>query len=311
VERRAQVKRSRLLAVVPAIVAVVVLVSCASARLNLGQKGQGTASGSTGSAWTEAAITTATTSLSADQLVTQAKSRLAATLGLEVPMIVTAPTTDLPAGGAATTMLKWPGGEGWLDGARRIVFVVRDGRPTDPTTTSLDATQLEADVLRVLELLGWDAAALAEEGLRADQSTFTNQYVTLEFVQTWIAYTSQDIQNGGRIDLRLDASDGSLNAFMYYPGVREPVDLSRAITRDEAVVIARARVLSRYPSATLALESATLKVTNAPGVTGGKTMLVWAVVFTGNGPSGIAAGGRVYIDANTGDILQYLVPVGS
>ena len=68
------------------------------------------------------------------------------------------------------------------------------------------------------------------------------------------------------------------------------------------------RVTEIYPGATITLESATLMLTNAPGVTGGQTLLIWEVVFTGHDAEGISAGGWVYIEAYAGQIMQYLVP---
>jgi hypothetical protein len=62
-------------------------------------------------------------------------------------------------------------------------------------------------------------------------------------------------------------------------------------------------VTTTGPAQGLVLKSAELVHTNAPGVTGGKDMLVWIVKMEGWMPAGYAHP-EIFIDAVTGNVLQ-------
>lgn len=99
-----------------------------------------------------------------------------------------------------------------------------------------------------------------------------------------------------------------------------PGDASGAISREDAVKIAYDLILERdLPRAQLQsdtpldasdlqldLEEATLTWTNAPAVTGGKTMLIWRIASVGTDPSGMTLGGVVYLEATSGRVLMQL-----
>jgi hypothetical protein len=242
----------------------------------------------------------------ATRLVPEAKAVLAAALGVDAAGISAHPPAGSPP--ATDTLLKWQGGEAWLNAAGRITRIMQDEQPAGPSDTYLSTAELETRTDHLLSLMGWDADALAFEGLRPDPSGFSDQSGTHEFVKTWTGYASPDVQNGGIIEVRLDARDGTPVLFHYERGAGVwPVDLSHAISRDDAVSIARTKILAQSPDATLQLESATLKLTDAPAIANGEMVLIWLVVFSGRDPSGAAAGGWVYVDAYTGEIRQFLV----
>ena len=99
-----------------------------------------------------------------------------------------------------------------------------------------------------------------------------------------------------------------------------PGDASGAISREDAVKIAYDLILERdLPRAQLQsdtpldasdihlnLEEATLTWTNAPAVTGGKTMLIWRIALVGTDPSGMTLNGAIYLEATSGRVLQQL-----
>ena len=122
------------------------------------------------------------------------------------------------------------------------------------------------------------------------------------------------------IDVGLNATNGKLLDFLYSPGPGAALDASGAISQQDAIRIAKDRVGSSFQTPTttasagiptttvspgVVVKSAELVHTDAPGITGGKDLLVWIVTLGGTNPGGVVSA-TIYIDALTGKVLTEL-----
>ena len=187
---------------------------------------------------------------------------------------------------------------------------------TNPSQSDLDRT-----ASHVLELLSWDDGALAAEGFTAGETKTVDHGGGPQYTKTWVGHDEQGLTNGGLIEVALYAVNGRLVSFYYNDGPRAAAASPAAISKDDALQIARKVVGDDPPvdpttSETLPGGSATtgppLGITgtsaelihsDAPGSTGGKDMLVWVLKL-----GGYTRRGRlhavVYIDALTGKVLS-------
>ena len=119
----------------------------------------------------------------------------------------------------------------------------------------------------------------------------------------------------------LDARSGKLLHYLFDPGPTAPRDASAAVSEDDAIQIAKdfigdqAQVPTTAPFGGSASTTAPLGVvvrstglvhTDAPGITGGRDMLVWIVKLGGSTETGDVRA-TVYVDAMTGEVLTWLV----
>lgn len=210
------------------------------------------------------------------------------------------------------------GGEAALDlDTGRVVYLIAG--PGNPDSgIYLPAEELDAKAVRLAEIMGWDAAALAAEGFTLKEAEFIDHGdAATEYTKRWGGHDEQGIPNNGLIDAAVDAGTGQVLHFFYHPGPRASLDQSATITDEEAVRIAKAYLESEsWPSSTsmssapargtnlLSMQSAALVHTDAPGITGGREMLVWIVKLGGMTERGEATA-TVYLDAVTGKVLTW------
>lgn len=204
----------------------------------------------------------------------------------------------------------------------RIVMVSQDGASAEPGARGLDALELEYAGDLAVSRLGWDEVALRDGNFVQEDSGIASEE-TNQYRKSWVGYTSSGVLNGARIDIWLDARDGTVLRFLVLPGVKDSqVDLTQAIDEERAIGIAEEAVRSKAlelarshagqeevdpARVDVKLRRAALTLTDAAAITGGTTMLVWRVEFQGTDQFGYSAGGTVYMDANTGEILRQLI----
>jgi hypothetical protein len=240
---------------------------------------------------------------------------------------------ELPAGSVARSsgetglspgdvMLRWNDGHAEVDPSNgRIVMILFANNPAHPKT-SPSASELDRAATEYVEQLGWDSKSLTADGFTTTETTtYDRGDAPSEFTKRWAGRDEKNLPNGGLIEVALDAATGKLLSFFYHPGPRVAAETTPTITEEKAVAIARETVgenppadptttetlvggaTTTGPSLGLVLRSAELVHSDAPGITGGKDMLVWIVKLGGYTRSGYAHP-TVYIDAVTGKVLQ-------
>ena len=220
-------------------------------------------------------------------------------------------------------MLGWNDGHAEVDPSNgRIVMILFSSNTAHPKT-SPSASELDRAATEYVDQLGWDSKSLTADGFTTTETTtYDRGDAPTEFTKRWTGHDENDVANGGLIEVALDAATGKLLRFFYHLGPRAAVKTT-TITQEEAVAIARETVgdnppadpttteslvggaTTTGPSLGLVLRSAELVHSDAPGITGGKEMLVWIVKLDGYTPSGYAHL-TIYIDAATGKVLQEL-----
>ncbi len=218
-------------------------------------------------------------------------------------------------------MLEWTDGHAEVDPSGRVVLILFGGNTAHPKT-SPSAAELDQAATHYVEQLGWDSKSLKAEGFTTTETTtYDRGDAPTEFTKRWAGHDQTDLPNGGLIEVALDVSTGKLLRFFYHPGPRAVAGAASTVSKDEAISIARRTVgddppgdpttsdtqpngaTTTGPSLGLVVASAELVHSDAPGITGGKDMLVWIVKLTGYTRSGYAHP-TVYIDAVTGKVLQ-------
>jgi hypothetical protein len=260
--------------------------------------------------------TSTTTLPDRDATVARAIAQVQEALGLsEGSVTVSDKAARLPD---ADVLLSCGGeGEAELDlDTGRVVYLIPG--PRDPDSgLRLPTEELDAKATRLAETMGWDAVALAAEGFTVEEAKLIDHGdAPTEYTKRWRGHDEQGIPNNGLIDAAVDASTGEVLHFFYNPGPRTSLDQSATIAEEEAVGIARAYLegeswsgtsttgSAATPGGGLTMQSAALVHTDAPGITGGREMLVWVLEFGGMTERGEATA-TVYLDAVTGKVLNW------
>jgi hypothetical protein len=218
-------------------------------------------------------------------------------------------------------MLGWTEGHAEVDPNGRVVMILFGSNTAHPKI-SPSAAELDRAATHYVEQLGWDSKSLKAEGFTTTETTtYDRGDAPTEFTKRWAGHDETNLPNGGLIEVALDVSTGKLLRFFYHPGPRAAAGAASTVSKDEAVSIARQTVgddppadptttqmlpngaATTGPSLGLVVASAELVHSDAPGITGGKDMLIWIVKLSGYTRSGYAHP-TVYIDAVTGKVLQ-------
>jgi hypothetical protein len=255
-------------------------------------------------------------------LLVSAERQLETALGIPEEAVGVS-TSQNPALSGADTVLQWDGGRAWVDSdTGAIVGLLQERAGDDAKAPFLEDSQLAAAAASFLASVGWDDTVLGVAGFRPDSGGVVSEDAR-EYTKMWVAYTTQGVRTDGLIQVRLDATSARILAFIHHAGVGDiGTDVSAAISQSEAEAIARktmegslaaqsstgsAGATASEDNTELRLEEALLKLTDAPGITGGATELIWLVKLVGADEDGCAAGGTVYIDALTGRVVQCLM----
>jgi Peptidase propeptide and YPEB domain len=269
----------------------------------------------------------------------EAISHLQSILGLSDGAITR--SSDRPVLRDSDVSLAWTGGRAEVDAETgRITMVLIETARSTTTSTSAStsvpasvpastpgaawsAGALDREAARIVELLGWDAALLADEGFTPGTAkTIDRGDGDSVYQKTWIGHDEAGIPNQGLIEVGIDKTAGELRTFFYSPGPRTAAATPQKITKDQAVSIAKEAAGTNPPGPVtttdapvggttttgpraITVESATLVHTDAPGITGGGDALVWIVKLGGNSAAGKIAM-TVYVDAVTGETLSVL-----
>ncbi len=252
--------------------------------------------------------TRSTTKLDREAIIAQAIVRVEAALGLPAGSVkVSGKAARLP--GAELLLSCDGGGEAELDlDTGRILYLIPG--PRDPDSgVRLPSEVLFEKATRLAETMGWDAAMLASEGFTVEEAKFIDHGdAPTEYTKRWRGHDEQGVPTNGMIDAAVDASTGEVLHFFYNPGPRAPLADSATIAEGKAVASAKAYVGDEAWFATgtsgLTTKSAALVHTDAPGITGGREMLVWIVELGGMTERGESTA-TVYLDATTGEVLTW------
>lgn len=249
-----------------------------------------------------------TTKLDREAIIAQAIAQVEAAPGLpDGSVTVSEKAARLPD---AEVLLSCDGGgEAELDlDTSRIVYLIPGPRDPD-SDVRLPSDELDEKATRLAETMGWDAAMLAAEGFTVEEAKLIDHGdAPTEYTKRWRGHDEQGVPTNGMIDAAVDASTGEVLHFFYSPGPRASLVDSATITEEKAVASAKAYVEDEAWPATgtsaLTTQSAALVHTDAPGITGGREMLVWIVKLGGMTERGEATA-TVYVDAITGEVLTW------
>ena len=313
-----------MLFVVGVSAATVFLVGCGSPQSSSANSTAGTMNPSTvSSVGVTTTVPVSTTSATAPGDTTaQAKALAFAAASASLSQAVGVPRAGIkestlsPMLRGSYMALAWDGGFADIDVTGRILTIIQDWPTLDPNTPFLTDSELDHAANQAAAMLGWNDETLAGAGFTVGKSGIASQ-VSAAYVKSWVEHDVSGVLNSGLVELRLDARNGRILSFFFQPGAGD-IDASGAISRDRAVELAKIELAQNavqpmltepgetsQPHPALAID-ATLKVTDAPAVTGGKTMLVWVIHLTGYiGEKYV--GGTAYLDAKTGDVLVSLV----
>jgi hypothetical protein len=266
--------------------------------------------------------------VSSQAVINQAISELQAALGLADGAV--SQSTQPPLLADSDVVLTWLGGKADVDLKSGRISAVLVDSTAGASGTSLPGATLDDDADRLAGLLGWDSVALQTAGFTPGGSqTIAYDQAGPVFEKTWAGHDSEGIPNEGVIEVGLSATSGDLHSFLFSPGPAVGLDVSRAISRDQATrtalsAAAKNAVTSASTSSTsvkvsttttgsktsstgggtttttapggFQVQSATLVHTNKRGITAGKDLLVWVVQLSANTGAG-EAGAIVYVDA--------------
>ena len=229
----------------------------------------------------------------------------------------TGPTTTSPA----DVWLAWAGGSAVVDTKTGRVRMILGNTDVSFPATNPSESALDETVSHDLELLGWDDGARGAEGFTAGETKTVDHGGGPEYTKTWVGHDEQGLTNGGLIEVALDKQSGRLMTFFYNDGPRAAAASPAVISKDDAIQIALDAVgddppvdpttsdtlpagsTTTGPPLGITVTSAELIHSDAPGITGGKAMLVWVVKLGGYTRSGHLHA-VVYIDALTGKVLS-------
>lgn len=244
--------------------------------------------------------TTAGGAMTANQ--EQAVGRIASTFGM-------AKNSIRPSGERAKVtgdlVVAWPGGEAHVEddtGLIRFVYRAADegsrigAPPADKALQSLAAETTNG--------LGWGDANLAREGFRVVEAAVQQQGDYIVYHKRWARYSPAGIDTGGFLDLTLNAVTGDLMTLFSVGGSQAPaVESQPAISQEKALAIASATLENSSTEVPLEIRSIVLTYNASPALTGGVLRLLYVVELLGNDDLGLYVGGKVVIDAMTGEVV--------
>ena len=260
-----------------------------------------------------------------DAAIARAAARVEAVLGLPAGTVTA--SSEAPKLDDADVVLAWKGegtSRAWVDLDTGRILGIIPGTVGDSSGEPLSHAELERTALRVAEQLGWDEAALVAEGFTPeDPRILPHGDAPTEYSRRWAGHDESGLPNQGLIDVALDVTNAELLHFFYIPRSRTALDATETINQEEAIAVAKGVIgdSSQVPTTDTAppgestmttlpigvvLRSAELVHSAAPGITGGRDMLVWIVKLGGSQATGEVRA-TVYIDALTGEVLTWLV----
>lgn len=258
-----------------------------------------------------------------DVVIARAIHQLEAVLGL--PDGAVTRSAEPPFLPGSEIALAWPGGGRTdLDLDTGCIVSIIPETLAGSSGELLSTTELDAAACRIAELLGWDDATLAAQGFTPEETEIMpHGDAPPEYSKRWVGHDDQGFPNGGLVDVGLDATSGRLLRFMFHPGPRASLDASEAINEREAIQIAKDSIgdAAQIPTTSappsegattttlppgVVVRSAELVHYDAPGITGGRDMLVWIVKLGGGTATGEVRA-TVYVDAISGEVLTWLV----
>ena len=246
-----------------------------------------------------------------------AEHQIEAVLGLRAGAV--SRSSEAAALSSSDLTLRWDGGRAEVDqNTGRIRMIIVSGGPGG-SGASLSDSALDQTASQVAETLGWANATLAAEGFSSGGAKrIDHGDAGTEYVKTWSGRDKQGLPNQAIIEVGLSVTTGNLVHFFCVPGPQDAASSPVAVSKDEAVEIALEAVgdnppgdpmpqvpgepTTTAPPLGIVVTSTELVHTSAPGVTGGKDMLVWIVKLGGYDRSG-KVHATVYIDGVTGDVL--------
>lgn len=289
--------------------ALVLVIGCGDSSPEATTNDSQVASSAVSSMNTESESVSTSSEPDRETIIARAVSQVQAALGLPDGSVITSKDTVLFPD--AEVMLACDGGgEAALDlDTGRVVYLISGPHDSD-SGARLSTEELDAKATQLAEIMGWDSEALAAEGFTVEEAKLIDHGdAPAEYTKRWRGHDEQGVPTNGMIDAAVDASTGTVLHFFYHPGPRASFTQQATITREEAAVIARTYVDDEGWSGTtdaegLAPPSATLSHTDAPGITGGRELLVWVVTIEGLTDRGTATA-TVYLDATTGEVLTW------
>jgi hypothetical protein len=187
-------------------------------------------------------------------IINQAVYQLQAALGLADGAI--AQSAQPPLLADSDVALRWIGGRADVDltsGHIRAILIDTGSTKSDTAssalglgttpatpTTTLSSADLDEEAQRLLGLLGWDAASLETQGFTVDDSkTVTYQQVGSVFEKSWMGHDPEGVPNQGILQVGLDVTTGDLHSFLCVPGPGTSLDVTKTITKDQAIKTAK------------------------------------------------------------------------
>ncbi len=239
--------------------------------------------------WASTTDTTVDPTAFVDQAIYQLQSALA------LPDGAISRSSQPPILSGSDVALRWLGGKADVDLGSGHIRAVLVENTANGSGTLLSKTDLDDEADRLVELLGWDSATLETQGFTPGEAKVVDRGdAGIVYQKAWVGHDAEGVLNQGMIEVGVDATSGDLHSFLYSPGPQTALDMTKTITRDEAVKTAA--------SGSARVESATLVHTNKAGITGGRDMLVWIVKLAADTASS-KAGATVYLDAVSGRVL--------
>lgn len=260
-----------------------------------------------------------------DAAIARAAARVEATLGLPAGAVTA--STEAPRLADADVVLAWESGgksRAWVDLDTGCILAIIPETGGGSSDEPLSDTELDQAAVHVAEQLGWNEAALAAEGFTPeDPRILPHGDAPTEYSRRWAGHDESGLPNQGLIDVALDVTNAELLHFFYIPRSRTALDATETISQEEAIAVAKGVIgdSSQVPTTDTAppgqstmttpplgvlVRSAELVHSAAPGITGGRDMLVWIVKLGGSQATGEVRA-TVYIDALTGEVLTWLV----
>jgi len=224
-------------------------------------------------------------------------------------------TQAAPESPSADTVIQWAGGSAEVDGKTGLVYEVSAERAA--TSSSEEAMTL--DLLRsrafvVMDQLGWTQGTLAGLGFKQEQPGTLAGGAGL-YTISWAQYQGDGTRNDGSIVLALEGHTGQLVQLSVWLGSKAPV-IEGAIPEAVALQVAQAQIYlnTDKPKISLAGDGSLiligrkvveeLKVIDDADITGETPRLCWVITVTGK-VGQQTVGGTVYLDALTGEVLDY------
>ena len=173
-----------------------------------------------------------------EAVVNQAMLQVQTALGL--PDGAISRSSQPPLLGDSDVALGWLGGRADVDLTSGHISAVLVDSTGKTSGTALSDTGLNDAADRVVGLLGWDSAALQTQGFTpGDSKTVDYAGAGPVYKKSWVGHDSEGVPNEGVIEIGLDATTGDLHSFLFNPGPTIALDMSKTITKDEAIKTAK------------------------------------------------------------------------